>query len=577
LINSIKKLVNTLGILKVIKWLLSNYPKRMALTLFGILIAGILEAISIVTLLPVLAGVLNDSSVESNTMTEKVEAAFQYFSVAPSLENLLFFIVILVIIKSVITYFAITYAGYTTSDIVVDIRRNLVTKIMRTKYLHFTKQKTGDTTAILINEAQKSGIACMETIRLLSKSIEISVYIILAFTISLHVTVGAVSVGLLAMLALSKIIKQSRIVGNNHNQQVRSFSSNLIDGLGVIKSIKAMGREKHLMRFLKMEVDELGQLQCARVRNDELLRDIQEPIKVISAAACLFLIANYWDGSVESLLVLIYLFIKTVSYLGTIQQHYHSFSKFEPAFWSVREALKSMHTKRETFSGEKTVSLSNKIEFKGVSFNYESKKVLDNLNCIIPAGKFIAIYGPSGMGKTTIVDMICGLIKPDSGELLFDGISLDDVDIKFWRNNIGYVQQDMFLLNDSIINNISLGDRKITESTVENALKKAGAWDFVSDMPKGIHSIVGEKGGKFSGGQRQRLAIARALVREPKLLILDEVTSSLDTDTEMEICKTLKELGDEVTIIAISHQQAMLKSADIVYKCDKGILKTDQI
>jgi ATP-binding cassette subfamily C protein len=180
------------------------------------------------------------------------------------------------------------------------------------------------------------------------------------------------------------------------------------------------------------------------------------------------------------------------------------------------------------------------------------------------------LVGPSGAGKTTIIDLLTGLLQPQSGAILIDGTSLQELDTRAWRQMIGYVPQETVLLHDSILHNVTLGDPALGEADAERALKEAGAWEFIARLPEGMNSTVGERGGKLSGGQRQRIMIARALVHRPGLLILDEATSSLDPDSEAAICHTLEQLRGELTILAISHQTALVRAADHVYRLENG-------
>jgi ATP-binding cassette subfamily C protein len=187
--------------------------------------------------------------------------------------------------------------------------------------------------------------------------------------------------------------------------------------------------------------------------------------------------------------------------------------------------------------------------------------------------------GLSGSGKTTVVDLLIGLMRPKKGEIWIDDLPLSQIDLRSWRRLIGYVPQEMWLLHDTVLNNVTLGDPELNEKDAEKALRAAGVWEFIQAMPKGINSTVGERGGKVSGGQRQRISIARALVHRPKLLILDEATTALDPQNEKAICETLRELKGELTILAISHQPAILDIADRAYRIEDGqaIKITDQL
>jgi ATP-binding cassette subfamily C protein len=216
--------------------------------------------------------------------------------------------------------------------------------------------------------------------------------------------------------------------------------------------------------------------------------------------------------------------------------------------------------------------LESGIELDAIQFSYGEHLVLDHASMTVPVGQFVAITGPSGAGKTTIADLIVGLNQPQKGDVLIDGVPLAEIDLAAWRGTIGYVPQEMFLFHDSVYSNVALSDPKISREDVRRALVAAGAWGFIDQLPGGLDHVLGERGSKLSGGQRQRIAIARALVHEPRLLVLDEITTALDPRTEAAICKTLGALRGQVTILSISHQPAMTEMADRVYRLDGGRL-----
>jgi ATP-binding cassette subfamily C protein len=184
------------------------------------------------------------------------------------------------------------------------------------------------------------------------------------------------------------------------------------------------------------------------------------------------------------------------------------------------------------------------------------------------------LIGPSGAGKTTIADLLVGLHEPDSGAVLIDGVPLAEIDLARWRGKIGYIPQENILFNDTVLENITLGDPSISEEQAIEALRLAGAWGFISALPRGLHEVIGVRGNLLSGGQKQRLSIARALIHNPELLILDEATSALDRATAREICAAVRGLRGNRTILAITHQSIWMDAADRVLTIQSGQVAT---
>ena len=210
------------------------------------------------------------------------------------------------------------------------------------------------------------------------------------------------------------------------------------------------------------------------------------------------------------------------------------------------------------------------IALEGVEFAYDGQTVLEDASLEIPAGQITALVGGSGGGKTTVTDLVMGLVRPGAGEVRVDGVSLEQLDVGAWRKLIGYVPQEVVLFHDTVRVNVTFGDDSISDEEVERALRAAGVWDVVRALPGGIEASVGERGSRLSGGERARVGLARALAGRPKLLILDEATAALDPETERIVLSTLEALRGDVTVLAISHQPALRDVADRVYRIQAG-------
>lgn len=244
-----------------------------------------------------------------------------------------------------------------------------------------------------------------------------------------------------------------------------------------------------------------------------------------------------------------------------------------PAFATVMEMQARCEAAAEP-EAEKTekVELQYAIELGHVSFAYEKGAgfSMRDLDLIIPTGRTTAIVGPSGTGKSTIADLIMGLITPNRGQVLVDDMPLNADRMRSWRDQIGYVAQDTFLFHDTVRANLLWACPDASDEEMRLALKLAAADEFVSVLPEGMETILGDRGVRLSGGERQRLALARALLRKPRLLILDEATSALDSENERQIQRAVEELHGEMTILIITHRLSTIREADVIYVLEQG-------
>ena len=563
-----------MGSLKLIRYFMTSYPLRSVVMVGCFLFSGLAEGISILTFLPVIDFISSGKVVGNSSAIRFVVGLLDFVGIAPSLPVMLGLIVAGITAKSVLLMLAMAQAGYTVAHVTTDLRLQLIKALLVAKWNYFVSQPAGHIANAISSEATRASSAYLHAILLISAIIQVSVYSVVALWVSWKITLIALVIAVMILFALKGFIKMSRGAGDHQTELMRALIGRLTDMLQGIKPIKAMAREDHIQMLLESETEEIKKTQQRHVLASEFLKAFQEPLMVIMLAVGIYYVLTFGKQPFSTILVMIFLFNRLLNRVYFGQSCFQELTVNESALWSLLAGIEKTRGERETDTGtQETVNVKEGIRLEAINFSYGKKVVLKDANMAIPAGQIVAIIGNSGAGKTTIADLITGLFHPNTGVIFVDDTPLDHFRLRAWRDRIGYVPQEMFLFHDTVYKNISLGDDKLTRGDVEQALKLAGAWDFVAAIPSGIDTVIGERGAKLSGGERQRLALARALVRQPQLLILDEATTALDPETERTICQILKKLKGDLTILAISHQSAIMEVADIVYSLENGILK----
>ena len=547
------------------------YPARGLLTLLALLLAGLLDGVGLSSLLAMLVSVAGDGAglpLPARQVTQFLAA----IGLPPGIEPVLVLMVVAMLAKAVLTLAANAQVGYTVARVATDLRLGLLRAVLASRWEYYLRTPVGALSNAISGETNRAANAYFNAAQMLALLVQAVIYSVLALLVSWQATAAALLLGGGLMLAMGGLVRRARRAGTRQSQLTTALVAYLTDVLQSVKPLKAMGREDLADGILARQTRQIDKALRKLVIAKEALPAVQDPLLASLAAAGLYVAIQHLGMSLASVMVVIFLLARVLGYFTKVQRQYQHMVSSEGAYWLLRRAIDDARAAAEPPAGGVAPTLTRGIELRGVRFAYGERTVLDGIDLDVPAGQLTTLIGPSGAGKTTLVDIVIGLLHPQSGTVLIDDQPLETLDRRAWRRMIGYVPQETLLLHDSVLANVTLADPDLSRDDAERALRQAGAWDFVAALPQGLDTPVGERGGKLSGGQRQRIAIARALVHEPALLILDEPTSALDAAAEIAVRDTLRALKGRYTLLAITHRPALLDVSDQVLHIADGAL-----
>ena len=556
--------------LQILKIFYSAEKTKPWLVLLCLLSAGLAEAIGISSILPVMGAMLGQSSGTSSALDGYFKTILGFVGLQPTLESLLLLLTVFMLLRSALLFFASTYSGVAAARVTIDLRQRLIRAIFRARWSFYSDQSGGSIANSIGNNAGAAGGAYATAATVTAMLVQIITYAAAAIFINWRVAFAGFIAGGLIAYTSSSLIDVARKTGAKITNRVAIFTSDMIDIMHNMKSLKSMHRYDALVDRLGSQLKYIKRnLLRANLARAGLTYGSDAMISVVITVSA-YLAHRFAKLSVPELMVFGLLFYQVIFSISRLQKQYQSAVQMESSYLAVIDDIEKAEAAEEQGEGTTVPDILTGCRFENVSFAHGKQPTVRNLSFTIPANKITVLQGPSGAGKTTIIDLLIGFHKPQSGQIKIGKDDLQNIDLKQWRKNIGYVPQELVLFHDSIAANISLSDQSISTEDVELAIKRAGAAEFIASLPDGLKTDVGEMGGKLSGGQRQRISLARALVKNPKLIILDEVTSALDPETEAEIVHNILELRGRYTIIAITHRPAWTAIADKLYKVEKG-------
>ncbi len=534
-----------------------------------LLLASLAEAGSIGTLLPAASSIVSDTT-GANGASGTIKSIIESIGIAPSLGNLILIVVGLMVTKATLAFAALSYAGISGARVAINLRRRLIRAIFDARWSFYTDQSGGKFANAISNDATRAGDAYQYSATVVAGLIQVAGYIAIAIFIDWRVAILGSIAAAVMVLAMRKLIRISRSSAYKQTDRVSSLTIDMVDMLNNIKALKSMDRYGTLVLGLSGLLKRIKRNLITIQFSKQGVIQGSDALIAILAGSMIYAAHSVLDKTLPELMITGIVFFQIISNLTKLQKQLQTAVIIESAYVRTQELITKAEAHREVHSGSLPPKLGAGCKFVNVTFAHGNTAVIENATFDIPANQITVLQGPSGAGKTTLIDLLIGLNTAQRGKILIGGKDITTIDIKAWRQSIGYVPQELVLFHDTVRENICLSNRDISTEAIKAALDQAGARDFIDALPAGIETDVGEMGGKLSGGQRQRIALARALVTNPRILILDEVTSALDPDTEAEIVNNIARLRGRYTIVAITHRPAWTKIADNLYTVANG-------
>jgi ATP-binding cassette subfamily C protein len=558
---------------QIFRIFLSAEGTRPWAVLLCLLLSGFAEAISITALLPTMQSLTSEGmgSKASSPAMMFINNFMSGLGITPDLPNLILVVAVFFCLKTFLSFVALSYAGYAVAGVSTALRRKLIKALFAARWRFYTQLQAGRVANIISGEA---GGAYFVAAQFMAFAIQGIIYTLVAFLVDWRVAVFGLAVGGGIAASLNWLVRVAKRAGYKRQDWTSDLTIFITDMMDNIKPLKTMDRYDRLVGEMGLILKRLRKALVTREVARQGLTQGSELLITIALGLGVYLAVTVAKVSLAELVVLGIVFFQVISIINRLQKFLQQAAEAEGTYIRTEQLIERAHAQRETYGGTRAPLLEKECRFDHVTFAHEKDPVVKNVSFTIKKGSITVLQGQSGAGKTTLIDLLTGLHTPDKGTITLDGVSLANIDMKQWRQSIGYVPQELNLLHMTIRDNLVLGDTQISDADIEEALDQAGARDFITAMPNGLATEVGAMGSRLSGGQRQRIALARALVTKPKLLILDEVTSALDPETEKAICQKITALRGKYTIVAITHRPVWTEIATQLYKVERGGITT---
>ena len=458
----------------------------------------------------------------------------------------------------------------------LNLRRRVFNNVMDMHMGFFSNQRKGDIISKIASDVQVVQFSVTATLQVIFKEpVQMIVFLVFLFKLSISLTLWSLLVVPVAGLIIGKIVKKLKSQATAAQQTYGTMISYLDEALSGVKIVKAFNATGYIKQRFDQENVRYSKILRSMAKRQQSASPVSETLSVVMIA-CIVLYGGYLilngrsDLTGAQFVAYIAIFSQLMRPAKAISD---SFSNIHSGIAAGERVLALIDEQPAIVDAPNAVAVSGftqSLEFKNVSFAYQEREVLSGVDLVVPKGKAVALVGPSGGGKSTLMDLIPRFIEPQSGEILFDGKNIQGLKTDSLRAQMGIVNQESILFNDSIFNNIAFGKTGVSREDVEAAARIANAHNFILETENGYDTNIGDRGTKLSGGQRQRICIARAVLNNPPIMLLDEATSALDTESEKLVQEALNNLMKNRTSLIIAHRLSTIQNADMIIVLENG-------
>lgn len=580
-------------ILKKMNLLLDSKQKfQMVGIIILMLVGGVLESLGVTIIVPIMEVILDPDAVSNNQYLSVVYNSLHMTSITQFAGVMLIGLVLIFVIKNSFLFLQnkVQLRFVYTNQFATS--RRMMINFMQRPYEYYLGADTSVIQRSITSDVNNMYGLILSMLQLASECVVFFCLVIVLLSQDALMTIIIAALLVFVLLVIKKVLKPIMTKAGLENQDYYSGLYKWIDqSVMGIKEIKIANRENYFINeYAKCGAGYVGAVQKYNLFN-ATPRLLIETICVAGLVGYMLVVikqgANMSD-LIPQLSIFALAAMRLLPSANRINNYLTSISYFEPFFMGVSDELQlDIHDNQVDYNAESylvkeevdKLPLTKEIKLEDIVFHYPNsdKKIFDHAAMTIPVGKSVGIVGTSGAGKTTIVDILLGLLQIESGDILADGVNIRD-NYKGWLKNVGYIPQTIFMVDSTIRKNVAFGiaDDEIDDEKVWRALREAQLDEFVRSLPEGLDTGIGERGIRISGGQRQRIGIARALFEDPEVLVLDEATSALDGETEAAIMDSINRLHGKKTLIIIAHRLQTIEKCDMVYRVEDGIIKKER-